>query len=196
MELRQATIEDTSIIADLMIKSFPDNFRVLFGKKMDKGKNALSEYLKDGNSLDSIFVAVENKKVIGVLGFKIKETQQNWISIIKIFIKKLGILKGLKTIFLGDFLRFSIKKDKCLLDYLCVLPEYRGKAIGKKLMEYGENYVIKMNKKYIYGFMNPLEDPLHIVYKMGFEKKMIRKSFISKIFFKKPVWIHIEKKII
>jgi len=195
MEFRQATFDDTDIIADLMIISFSDNFRVLFGKKMNKGKNVLIEYLKLGNSLDSVFVAVDNNEVVGVLGFKIKETQQKWGPIIKIFIKNLGLLKGFKTIFLGGYLQTSIEKNKCLLDYICIMPEARCKGIGKKLIKYGENYVTKMNKKYIYSFINPLDDRIHILYKSGFEKKKVRKSIISKIFFKKPIWVYIEKKI-
>jgi len=195
MEFRQATFDDTDMIADLMIISFSDSFRVLFGKKMNKGKNVLIEYLKLGNSLDSVFVAVDNNEVVGVLVLKIKETQQKWGSIIKIFIKNLGLLKGLKTIFLGGYLQPSIEKNKCLLDYICIMPEARCRGIGKKLIKYGENYVTKMNKKYMYSFISPLEGRIHILYKSGFEKKKVKKSIASKFFFKKPVWVYIEKKI-
>lgn len=195
MEFRQAKLDDIDMIADLMIISFYDSFRVLFGKKMNKGKNVLIEYLKLGNSIDSVFVAVDNNEVVGVLVLKIKETQKKWGPIIKVFIKNLGLLKGLKTIFLGGYLQLSIKKDKCLLDYICIMPEARGSGIGKKLIKYGENYVTKMNKKYMYSFINPLDDRIHILYKSGFEKKKVRKSIVSKIFFKKPIWVYIEKKI-
>lgn len=196
MNIRQSNINDVNSIVDLLLDCFQSDFNIIFGKKIKEGEEALTEYYNDEKDLKSIIVAEEDNKIVGICCLKMNKTRMKWPYLIKIFIKKLGVYKGLRAIILGDYLPASIDHDKCLLDFICVDKNYRKKGIGNKLLNYSEKYTKNQNKKIIFSFIQPKEKEIHILIKFGFKEKKIKKSIISKIFFKKPIWIYIEKNTI
>jgi len=192
--IREAKVEDIDEIVKLMLICFSDKFNVIFGSRIKKGKIALIEDLKTRKSLEDIIVAVCNEKIVGVFSLRFKETQYDFFSTLKIFIKHLGVINGVRSIFLGGFLPFSLSDDKCFIDYLGVLPEFRKQGIGKDLITHGEKLAIEKNKKYIFCFINSSNiEPRQLVGKFGFKEKYVKTSILSKVFFKEFDWIYLEK---
>jgi len=70
------------------------------------------------------------------------------------------------------------KKDVCWLGWFCIHPDYRGKGMGKKLLEFAIEKAKKMGKKImkLYSSEHPIEKIANKMYeKMGFTIKRVKK---------------------
>ena len=70
----------------------------------------------------------------------------------------------------------------CLVDYICVVRDYRGYGVGEKMMEYAENYARSHNAMYMQLTCRWTRIEAHKLYeKCGFKKResdIFRKELI------------------
>ena len=159
VNIREAKNQDIKEIVNLIFICFQDKFNVIFGSKFKEGKNALIEDFKSKPSLEGIFVASSDKKIVGVFSLQIKENKSDWISTFRNIIKFVGPIRGLKAILVGSFFPTQVKKDSCYMEYVAVLPGYHKRGIAEKLIKQGEKYITNKNKKYIFGVVNSSNIP-------------------------------------
>lgn len=190
--IRRAEAKDTKAIADLLIISFPVEFKVIFGSRFEEGKRALIDYLDIEHVLEGLFVATHGEKVIGALSFLFENVRCAKLSIIQIFVKHMGVYRGLKSIMLGSFVPPRIKRNECFFDFLCVLPQYRMRGIGKRLYRYAEKDI--QNKiNHIFCFVKSSNIAARkLLRDVGFKETCIQKRLINPYFSYSP-WILMEK---
>ncbi len=194
--IREAREEDINEIVELVLICFSKKFKVIFSSKINKGRLALIEDFKNRKIIEGTFVAVNNGKIIGAFSFFIKELQYDWFSTMQTYIKYFGVYRGMKSIIIGGLLPFNIKNEACFMDYIGVLPEFRGHGVAKKLIKHGEKLLAEKDKKYLFGFVSSLNHASRKLFvELDYTEKKARKSITGRLFFKDPNWIRLEKNI-
>jgi len=190
--IRKAEAKDTKAIAELLITSFPVEFKLIFGSRLEEGKRALIHYLCIEPVLEGLFVATHSEKVIGALSFLFEDVRYAKLSIIQVFVKYMGIYRGLKSIILGSFIPPRIRRGECFFDFICVSPQHRMRGVGKRLYRYAEKDI--QNKiGHIFCFVKSSNIAARkLLRNVGFEETYIRKGLVNSYFSYNP-WILMEK---
>jgi len=196
-EIRQ---EDIDEFIKILMKVYEDKFKIIFKSKMEKSQDVLIQEMRIREKLDGNFIVVADGLLVGAMTIKIRETQQNFIQALNIFLKNLGLYHGLRSFFIGGYHQSIsdryIRKDACYIENVFVLPGYRRKGIGKKLMMQAEESAKKRNKKFLYGFVETTNhNSISLCLRSGFKKIGIKKNIFTKLFFGVPGWIYFKKSL-
>ncbi|HEB37211.1 MAG TPA: GNAT family N-acetyltransferase, partial [Thermoplasmatales archaeon] len=91
------------------------------------------------------------------------------------------------------FIPSRIKRNECFFDFLCLLPQYQKKGIGKKLYEYAEeNVQNKINR--IFCFVKSSNVAARkLLKKLDFEEKDFRRTIMISRHSSDNIWILMEK---
>lgn len=200
LTIREARSEDIDGFVKVLMRIYKGKFKTIFGSKIKEGQSALSQEMKTRKSLEGNLIAIIDGLIVGAVILKTKETKQNFFQTLKIFLNNLGIYGGLRAFFVGGYHqsiseRF-ISRDGCYVENLFILPEFRKKGIGKRLMQRAEEFAREKNKKFMYGFAEVSNiSARKLDTKSGFKEIRIKKSILTKIFFDIPAWVY-EKKLL
>jgi len=200
LTIRDVRLDDVDEFVNLSMRVYENKFKVIFKSKMGEGKKVLSQELKTRKSLEGNFVAIVNGLIVGAVIVKTREMEQIFFQTLKLFLKNLGIYNGLRAFFVGGYHQSIsekfIRKDECYIENLFILPEFRKKGIGKKLMQRAEEFARGKNKKFIYGFSEISNiSARKLNTKSGFKEIQIKKSILTKIFFGVPAWAYVRKSL-
>ena len=99
-------------------------------------------------------------------------------------IKRFGIFKLLFTILSLTILETKVTKDEMLVDYIAIHPDFRGKGIGSKLLDFGENQARKNKEITKYSLMVIGQNirAIKLYEKLGFNIVKTTKLFFLRIF--------------
>ncbi len=197
--IRKADTDDIPGIVDVMLSCFSEDMQTVFGKNSKEIKKILIDELEHRFSLENIIVATCGDKIAGAISLGIHEIRYDFFSLLKIFISKLGLITSIRAILFGGYLSRPVDKDKCLIEFFGVLPDFQYCGLGKQLVEHGEKFAKDRNKKFIYGIISFLNTPSinfkHLLIKVGYKQKRTGQNIFAKIFFKDKIWILVEKKL-
>ncbi len=158
----------------------------------------LSTY--DKAYLEGNYVYTHEEMVVGVLSLKWNEQQENKKTPkFNIFgaIKRFGIFKLFSTLLSLAILESKVSKDEMLVDYIAVHPDYRGKGIGSKLLDFGEDQARKNRKTIIYSLMviGQNHRAIKLYERLGFKVVKTTKVFFLRIFTGIKVFHYMTKEI-
>lgn len=145
VSFRPAKPEDVTIAVPLIYSSGPPSFEYVF--KVSEQKDAQSflryAFVRPGcefSYTNHICVLDESQNVIAIGStFGSKEVNSFTFSAIKFIFSCYGFRKGIQTILRGLQVEKIIpppKGNTAVLAHLAVLPEWRGKGIGSKMVTY------------------------------------------------------------
>jgi ribosomal protein S18 acetylase RimI-like enzyme len=147
--IKKADISDIQNIIDLHLSSFDKNhFSAVFSKEM------LERYFKNLlvlNDFNYVFYNDEQKELLGyvIAGFNSQEAvnkfiKKNYFSVVLTLLKNPKFLSE-KVSEVGEkiFGKEIVKKAKCRLYLIAVNEHYKGKGIGKQLINHLENEIRK-----------------------------------------------------
>jgi GNAT superfamily N-acetyltransferase len=200
LTIREIKLDDIDEFIKILMKVYENKFKVIFKSKLEIGQNTLINDMKTRKKLENNFVVEIDESVIGAITLKTRETQQNFIQTLKIFLKNLGFYHGLRSFFVGGYHQSISDKfihtDACYIENLFVLPQYRRKGIGLNLLIRAEEFAKKSNKKFLYGFVETSNyNSIKLCLKSGFKEISVKKSMFTKLFFNVPAWIYFKKSL-
>ncbi len=141
----------------------------------------------DKNNLEGSYVYTYEEKVVGIVCLKWKKQQKSKTTpkynIFKA-IRRFGMFKLLFTIFSFVILGSKVTKDEMMVDYIAIDPEYRGKGIGSKLLDFGENQARKNKDIKVYSLMVIGQNikAIKLYERIGFKVVKTTKFFFLRIF--------------
>jgi ribosomal protein S18 acetylase RimI-like enzyme len=147
--IKKADISDIQNIINLHLSSFDRNhFSAVFSKKM---LEKYFENLLELNEFNFVFYNDEQKELLGyvIAGFNSQEAvnkfiKKNYFSVILTLLKNPKFLsEKVSEIVEKIFGKEIIKKAKCRLYLIAVNEHYKGKGIGKQLINHLENEIRK-----------------------------------------------------
>lgn len=176
------TEEQKIEIVNLFIESFLKIFKNL--KIFSKNKKKIFDYLFKNLNYQNIICAVEEGKIVGILGFKNinkPSIDYNKSNFIKAFGYFSGYYKYLKSLIIS-FFECSPKKDEVLIEMICVSSEFRSKGIGSFLINELFDIGKKENKsKILLEVVNTNPRAKSLYEKLGFQvKKKTNFGFLTK----------------
>ena len=154
----------------------------------------------DKNSLEGNYVYTYDKRVVGVLCLKWnKQKKSETAPKFNVFdaIKRFGIFRLFFTIFSLVIFESKVSKNEMLVDYIAIHPDYRGKGIGSKLLDFGEKQA-KINKRTnIYSLMviGQNQRAIKLYERLGFKVTKTTKVFFLRIFTGIKVFHYMVKEI-
>ncbi len=188
MNVRPMIEDDFAEAVIIMMHAFRGKM-VMLKSWSDKKIIDLLFYLPtfDKNNLDGNYVFTYEEKVVGILNLKWDEQQKiKKPPKFNIFgaIKRFGIFKLLFTILSLTILETKVTKDEMLVDYIAIHPDFRGKGIGSKLLDFGENQARKNKEITKYSLMVIGQNirAIKLYEKLGFNIVKTTKLFFLRIF--------------
>ena len=99
-------------------------------------------------------------------------------------IKRFGMFKLLFTILTFSILETKVNIEEMMVDYIAIHPDYRGKGIGSKLLDFGENEARKNKDTNIYSLMVIGQNirAIKLYEKLGFKVVKTTKLFFLRFF--------------
>jgi len=126
------------------------------------------------DNFEGIYVAHDEKKILGVVTLKWKDQQAHeikWGEALKKLYKSFGVFKSSKALVGLSLLEHTLEKDECYIDNIAVSSEARGKGIGTLLLK--KAHEISTDLAFHHGNVRRLT--LHVVESNDRAKKLYEK---------------------
>lgn len=175
-------------LSSLIYESFREKFSSNFLPKETAKKitNIISAYIC-ACERERLLVAIVKDKIIGCLYFLDKKTSDYYFRYL--LKRNFRLLDRLRIYAFLTLLSYRPKKEETYLDFLAVAASFRGKGVGKKLLNHLQIYSRKQLSLHV---SSSNKAALSLYNSQGFELKAQKKSTLSKQTRKIPLWYFME----
>lgn len=188
IKIRQMKQKDFTESALIMSHAFSSKFPAL--TKFSTGE--ISDFMLAGgvfheNNLNGHYVAIEEDKVVGILHLESYETKKNTEKTpikSRYLIRKFGLFRSLISGISMFFLYHSVSKGELTVDFIAVHPDFRGRGVGGKLLDFGENQARQTDgiSRYTLGVIEKNIGARRLYERKGFCVVKSRKQYIARLF--------------
>ncbi|MGD6807920.1 MAG: N-acetyltransferase family protein [Candidatus Bathyarchaeia archaeon] len=193
--LRQAQPSDAKAIVDVLVDSFLDKFNAIFGRRINRVKEALVRYYQQPNALSGVFVAEVNSETAGIIQIVTTNTPNNYRGSLGL-LWGLGVFGAVRAVFAFMAFEHKVENNECYVEHLAVASAFRGRGIGKRLLGLGEE-VAREKKKTAYSLFvaSDNEAALQLYKSTGFLEVKKKRSIITRLILGKRTFIFMQKKL-
>jgi len=190
VNIRRFQTCDLKQVADIIAWSFKEKFQRLSSLP----QNRMSDFLiKAGVIFSSPFsgyiVAEENNEILGVMVLKWLNQNRPPEEHSLMEASKYGWWKVIKLLFGLWILPGKPKKGECYIEHIAVKPEARGKRVGTKLLEYGEELAHEEGfDNFTLSVSSLNSGAIKLYERLGFEIIRSERSFLTKRLFGIREW--------
>lgn len=179
MNIRKFEAADTEQLVEIILQAFGSKFGRFVKWDNQKLGKMITKYYINGSKNSRTVVAEENGKILGFIKLKSKKFLNEHSSPIqKNSVEKFSVIDEIKY-FISTVIPFfsSIKKDECYVTLIGVAAAGRGKGIGTKLMEEGEQIALNLDgiTRYTLYVMKENTKAHKLYGSLGFEDKKVVK---------------------
>lgn len=190
IRIREANSNDANSITNILIDSFTDKFTLIFGKKVREGQKALSEDYICKKDFEGVFVAENNKNVVGIIELSIVETRRSKLESWKPYFVYLGVYRAIRALLAFLILEEQVDVKSCYVEHVAVSPNSRGIGIGELLMKKAEKFAKENQKDQCLLYVVQDNKVAYDLYReIGYSDLGPRKSILLKLFLGKQVFI-------
>lgn len=197
MEVKYCNIYQDEKIKSLVINAFQSKFTSL--ANLDEINylsliNHLWEIPYDSHNAKQVVIK-DNHNICATMLIKRKSKKKekglkfDYISLSKQY----GHRNVIKLITGLLVLNHSVKKEEWYIDHIAVDKNYRGKGIGKVLINWAKDFIEQGNKLTLF-VSTKNKNAIHLYTKEGFQIKNKKISFWKWILFREPCWYFMEWK--
>jgi ribosomal protein S18 acetylase RimI-like enzyme len=135
--LRPARSEDVYGYVEVLLRAFPDKFKTIFGDDASAAAKLIVDHYRPLDRYPGHYVAAHGDKVQGVLHLATTEGGGPGWKMLP-FVRRLGILRGLRAVIALSTLDSSVKPDEAYVAHLAVDPGLHRQGLGAMLLECAE----------------------------------------------------------
>jgi ribosomal protein S18 acetylase RimI-like enzyme len=136
--VRPARSEDVYGYVEVLVRAFPDKFKAIFGDDANAAAGSIVDHYTPLDRYPGHYVAAHGAEIHGALHLATTEGGgPGWKGMLP-FVRRLGILRGLRAVIALSILGSSVKPDEAYVAHLAVDPGLHRQGLGTMLLEYAE----------------------------------------------------------
>jgi ribosomal protein S18 acetylase RimI-like enzyme len=136
--VRPARSEDVYGYVEVLLRAFPDKFKTIFGDDASAAAESIVDHYRSLDRYPGHYVAAHGAEILGVLHVATTESGgPGWKGMLP-FVRRLGILRGLRAVIALSILSSRVKPDEAYVAHLAVDPGLHRQGLGAMLVECAE----------------------------------------------------------
>ncbi len=144
--VRPAWSEDVYGYVEVLVRAFPDKFKAIFGDDANAATESIVDHYRPLDRYPGHYVAAHGAEIHGVLHLATTEGDgPGWKGMLP-FVRRLGILRGLRAVMALSTLDSRVKPDEAYVAHLAVHPSLHRQGIGAMLLECAEQRARTLGK--------------------------------------------------
>ena len=207
MEAEQFTVrlagpEDDPAIAALVVEGFLDQFRPVFGKRMDRSLKIMEKWIglehASGGVTSLVVEGYSTGELAGSVGVRTGASREDVLArgLWNAFTRNLGFLRAVWATTLLSFPRYSSRSSEAYVERLVISPSFRRQGMARRLLAAAEDLARDTGKKTVglHVTGNNLA-ALRLYEAEGYVEVSRQRSFLTARFMDIREWLYLRKEL-
>lgn len=207
MEAEQFTVrlarpDDDQAIAALVVEGFLDQFRHVFGGRMDRSLKVMERWVRlehvSGGVTSLVLEGYANAEIAGSIGVRTAASKEDVLArgLWKALTRNLGIPRALWATILLSYPTYSSVASEAYIERLVISPSYRRQGMARRLLAAAEDLAREAGKKSVglHVTGNNL-GALRLYEALGYVEVSRQRSFIAAWFMDIREWLYLKKEL-
>jgi len=207
MEAEQFTVrfagpEDNPAIAALVVEGFLDQFRPVFGSRMDRSLKVMERWIDlehlSGGVTSLVVEGYATSELAGSVGVKTKASKEDVLArgLWRALTRNLGFVRAVWATTLLSHPRYTSEASEAYLERLVISPSYRRQGMARRLLAAAEDLARDAGKKTM-GLHVTGDNlgALRLYEAEGYVQTSRQSSFFAAYFLNIREWIYLKKEL-
>jgi len=207
MEAEQFTVrfagpEDNPAIAALVVEGFLDQFRPVFGSRMDRSLKVMERWIDlehlSGGVTSLVVEGYATSELAGSVGVKTKASKEDVLArgLWRALTRNLGFVRAVWATTLLSHPRYTSEASEAYLERLVISPSYRRQGMARRLLAAAEDLARDAGKKTM-GLHVTGDNlgALRLYEAEGYVQTSRQSSFFTAYFLNIREWIYLKKEL-
>ena len=207
MEAQQFTVrlarpDDDQAIAALVVEGFLDQFRHVFGDRMDRSLKVMEHWIRlehiSGGVTSLVVEGYADGEIAGSIGVRTEVSREDILArgLWRALSRNLGFPRAVWATTLLSYPRYSSKSSEAYVERLVVSPSFRRQGMARRLLSAAEDLARNRNKKTI-GLHVTADNlrALRLYESEGYKEVSRQKSLITAYFLNIREWLYLTKEL-
>ena len=207
MEAEQFTVrlarpDDEQAIAALVVEGFLDQFRHVFGSRMDRSLKVMEKWISlehaSGGVTSLVVEGYANSEIAGSVGVRTAASREDILArgLWRSLTRNLGIPRAVWATTLLSYPTYSSVASEAYIERLVISPSFRRQGMGRRLLSAAEDLARDAGKKTVglHVTGNNLA-ALHLYEAEGYAEVSRQRSLIAAWFMDIREWLYLSKEL-
>ena len=205
MEAEQFTVrlagpDDDPAMAALVVEGFLDQFRPVFGRRMDRSLKVMERWIglehTSGGVTSLVIEGYATSEIAGSVGVRTMESREDVLArgLWRTLARNLGIPRAMWATLLLSYPTYSSKGSEAYVERLVVSPSFRRQGIARRLLSAAEDLARDAGKHTVGLHVTGNNLPALRLYEAeGYVEVSRQRSLIAASFMNIREWLYLKK---
>jgi len=200
--VRLARSDDDQAIAALVVEGFLDQFRHVFGNKMDRSLKVMEKWISlehvSGGVRSLVVEGYANAEIAGSVGVRTEASKEDLLArgLWTALVRNLGIPRAVWATILLSYPTYSSVASEAYVERLVISPSFRRQGMARRLLSAAEDLARDAGKKTV-GLHVTGDNlgALRLYEAEGYVVVSRQRSFIAAWFMDIREWLYLKKEL-
>lgn len=198
--IRRAEPDDDPVIAALVVEGFLDQFRPIFGGRMDHSVKVMDKWIRLEHASGGVesLVADSASEIVASVGVRTAESREDVLArgLWRTLTRNLGMPRAVWATTLLSYPRYSSPTSEAYVERLVVSPEFRNQGMARALLAAAEDLGRAAGKTTVGLHVSGTNIPALKLYEdEGYLEVSRQRSLLTGYFLGIKDWLYLKKEL-